>query len=48
VRMERLVQESYVLDYVLREMDGGLVDDDEEAMDVDPGRHTQVPVGVHA
>ena len=33
-RMERLVQESYVVDYVLREMDDGLVDDD-EVMDVD-------------
>jgi U3 small nucleolar RNA-associated protein 13 len=35
-RMERLVQESYVVDYVLREMDDGLVDgDDDEIMDVD-------------
>ena len=34
-RMERLVQESYVVDYVLREMDDGLVDDDEDVMDVD-------------
>jgi len=35
--MERLVQESYVVDYVLREMDDGLVDDDDddEIMDVD-------------
>lgn len=48
VRMERLVQESYVIDYVLREMDDGLVEDDEEGMDVDPVRHTQLPVGVHA
>jgi U3 small nucleolar RNA-associated protein 13 len=48
VRMERLVQESYVIDYVLREMDDGLADDDGEAMDVDPVRHTQLPVGVHA
>ena len=48
VRMERLVQESYVIDYVLREMDGGLVEDDEETMNVDPARHTQLPVGVHA
>jgi hypothetical protein len=28
-------------------MDGGLVEDDDEAMDVDPVRHTLVPVGVH-
>jgi U3 small nucleolar RNA-associated protein 13 len=47
VRMERLVQESYVIDYVLREMDDGLVEDDEEDMDIDV-RHTQLPVGVHA
>jgi U3 small nucleolar RNA-associated protein 13 len=33
-RMERLVQESYVVDYVLREMDDGLVDDDDEMMDL--------------
>jgi U3 small nucleolar RNA-associated protein 13 len=48
VRMERLVQESYVIDYVLKEMDDGLVEDDEEGMDVDPVRHTQLPIGVHA
>lgn len=44
-RMERLVQESYVVDYVLREMDGGLAEDDGEAMDTD---HTQPPFGVRA
>jgi U3 small nucleolar RNA-associated protein 13 len=51
-RMERLVQESYILDYVLREMDDGLAeaDDeaDDEAMDVDPVRHTQPFVDVGA
>ena len=47
-RMERLVQESYVLDYVLREMDDGLADDDDEAMDVDSVYHSQVLVDVHA
>ena len=47
-RMERLVQESYVVDYVLREMDDGLVEDDDEAMDVDPMMHNmKLPVGVH-
>ncbi|KAI0307953.1 WD40 repeat-like protein [Multifurca ochricompacta] len=40
VRMERLVQESYVIDYVLREMDEGLVEDD-EIMDVDLVQHDQ-------
>lgn len=35
VRMERLVQESYVIDYVLREMDDGLAEDDSEPMDID-------------
>ncbi|KAI0066551.1 WD40 repeat-like protein [Artomyces pyxidatus] len=37
-RMERLVQESYVVDYVLGEMDGGVGEDDDEdgiGMDVD-------------
>ncbi|KAI0274797.1 WD40 repeat-like protein [Gloeopeniophorella convolvens] len=34
-RMERLVQESYVVDYVLREMDDGLGDEDGEATDGD-------------
>ncbi len=48
VRMERLVQESYVIDYVLREMDDGLAEDDGEAMDIEPVCHTQLPVGVHA
>lgn len=48
VRMERLVQESYVIDYVLREMDDGLAEDDGEPMDVDPVRHTQLPVAVDA
>ena len=47
-RMERLVQESYVVDYVLREMDDGLVDDDNEVMDVDGVHHSQVLVDVHA
>ena len=47
-RMERLVQESYVVDYVLREMDDGLAeDDDDEAMDVDPAHHLQMLVDVH-
>jgi U3 small nucleolar RNA-associated protein 13 len=46
VRMERLVQESYVIDYVLREMDDGLAGDVGEHMDVDPVPHTQLPVGV--
>jgi len=48
LRMERLVQESYVIDYVLREMDDGLAEGDGEPMDVDPVRHTQMPVGVDA
>jgi len=48
VRMERLVQESYMIDYVLREMDDGLAEDDGEPMDVDPVRHTQLPVGIDA
>jgi U3 small nucleolar RNA-associated protein 13 len=47
-RMERLVQESYVLDYVLREMDDGLAEDDDEAMDVDIMPHSQVLMAVHA
>ena len=42
-RMERLVQESYVVDYVLGEMDDGL-DGGEEGMDVDVG--VGVAVGV--
>ena len=42
-RMERLVQESYVVDYVLGEMDDGL-DGGEEGMDVDAG--VGVAVGV--
>jgi U3 small nucleolar RNA-associated protein 13 len=46
-RMGRLVQESYVMNYLLREMDGGSAEDDGEAMDVDPVRHTLLPVGVH-
>lgn len=48
VRMERLVQESYVIDYVLREMDDGFAEDDGELMDVDPVGHTQLPVGIDA
>ena len=32
-RLERLVQDSYILDYVLGEMDGGLLLEDE--MDID-------------
>jgi len=48
VRMERLVQESYVVDYVLREMDDGLAEDDNEVMDVDPVQDSQVLVDVHA
>jgi U3 small nucleolar RNA-associated protein 13 len=47
-RMERLVQESYVVDYVLREMDDGLAEDDDEVMDVDLINHPQVLVDVHA
>ena len=48
-RMERLVQESYVVDYVLREMDGGLVDDDDdEIMDVDLVHNAQLGVDVCA
>jgi U3 small nucleolar RNA-associated protein 13 len=47
-RMERLVQESYVVDYVLREMDDGLAEDDDEDMDVDPVHHSHVLVDVHA
>lgn len=34
-RMERLVQESYVLDFIVGEMDDGLLDDDADGMDVD-------------
>ncbi len=45
-RMERLVQESYVVDYVLREMDDGLVDDDDEIMDVDLVHDAQLGVDV--
>jgi len=47
VRMERLVQESYVIDYVLREMDDGLAENGAD-MDIDPMGHTQLPYGVHA
>ena len=47
-RMERLVQESYVVDYVLREMDDGLVEDDDEDMDVGPVHHAQLPLDVGA
>ncbi|KAH9064076.1 U3 small nucleolar RNA-associated protein [Lactarius vividus] len=47
-RMERLVQESYVVDYVLREMDDGLVDDDDEIMDVDLVHNAQLSVDVRA
>jgi U3 small nucleolar RNA-associated protein 13 len=47
-RMERLVQESYVIDYVLREMDDGLAEDDDEAMDVDTVPHAQLLVDVGA
>ncbi|KAH9004299.1 U3 small nucleolar RNA-associated protein [Lactarius hatsudake] len=47
-RMERLVQESYVVDYVLREMDDGLVDDDDEIMDVDLVHNAQLSVDVGA
>jgi U3 small nucleolar RNA-associated protein 13 len=39
-RMEKLVQDSYVVDYLLGEMDDGMFDDgfdDHEAMDVDMG-----------
>jgi len=45
-RMERLVQESYVVDYLLREMDDGLAEDDDEAMNVDQVQDTQVLVAV--
>jgi len=34
-RMERLVQESYMIDYILSEMDGGMVEDEETSMAVD-------------
>lgn len=34
-RMERLVQESYVLDFIVGEMDDGLLDDGVDGMDVD-------------
>lgn len=47
-RMERLVQESYVVDYVLREMDDGLVEDDDEIMDVDLVHDGQLGVDVRA
>ncbi|KAI9445056.1 U3 small nucleolar RNA-associated protein [Lactarius indigo] len=47
-RMERLVQESYVVDYVLREMDDGLVDEDDEIMDVDLVHTAQLDVDVRA
>lgn len=47
-RMERLVQESYVVDYVLREMGGGFVDDDDEVMDVDLVHDARLDVDVCA
>ena len=48
-RMERLIQESYVVDYVLREMDDGLVDDDDEIMmDVGLMHDAQLGVDVRA
>lgn len=34
-RMERLVQESYVLDFIVGEMDDGLLDDGADMMEVD-------------
>ncbi|KIK99464.1 hypothetical protein PAXRUDRAFT_822701 [Paxillus rubicundulus Ve08.2h10] len=34
-RLDRLVQESFVVDYVLSEMDGGMFDGAEDTMDVD-------------
>jgi U3 small nucleolar RNA-associated protein 13 len=33
-RMDKLVQESYMVDYILGEMDGGMFNDEEE-MEVD-------------
>jgi len=45
-RMERLVQESYVVDYILGEMDDGIFDgelgDNESSMDVDTSIAIQV------
>ena len=45
-RMERLVQESYVVDYILGEMDDGMFDgeleDDESSMDVDTNIAIQI------
>lgn len=40
-RLDRLVQESFVVDYMLNEMDGGIFDgtDREETMDVDDARY---------
>jgi U3 small nucleolar RNA-associated protein 13 len=37
-RMNRLVQESYMVDYVLREMDDGMFDELDMGMDVDESR----------
>ncbi|KAF9245872.1 U3 small nucleolar RNA-associated protein [Melanogaster broomeanus] len=37
-RLDQLVQESFVVDYVLSEMDGGVFDGTEDAMDID-GTH---------
>ncbi|KAF8846125.1 U3 small nucleolar RNA-associated protein [Paxillus ammoniavirescens] len=34
-RLDRLVQESFVVDYILSEMDGGMFDGAEDSMDVD-------------
>lgn len=34
-RMDKLVQESYMIDYVLSEMDDGLFDDGDAGMDID-------------
>lgn len=35
VRMERLVQESFVVDFILHEMDDGMLEDTESTMDID-------------
>lgn len=34
-RMEKLMQESYMVDYVLNEMDNGMLDGEEDAMEVE-------------
>lgn len=51
-RMERLVQESYVVDHLLSEMDDGMFGDEEDGMDVDGpdlgGLHTPGVVAVSA